>query len=311
MIPANKQISAQMPDYFLNIYKPMGITAHDCIARLRRILRERRIGHAGTLDPLAVGVLPVAVGQYTRLLNYLAGDKSYRAQFTFGLVTDTDDITGQVIKRCPVPDLDLQPVQNLLPQFTGTIWQKPPAFSAVHLHGKRLYELARSQGVSWEQIPARPVTVHRIQVIGWQAGNYPELDVQIDCGSGTYIRAIARDLGAMLGCGATLSALQRTASNGFYIQDSLALSQVELLQQQTFAIKPQQVLAHLPSVILSDSELHKWQRGQNLPLPQDCSWKPSQAIATYKDAGDDSPELVGISLAGEHYLRPKVVLQSD
>jgi len=302
-----------MLDRFLSIYKPMGITAHDCVARLRRILHQKRIGHAGTLDPLAVGVLPVAVGQYTRLLNYLSGDKSYRAKFTFGLVTDTDDITGQVIKRCAVPDLSLQTVQNLLPQFTGTVWQRPPTFSAVHLHGKRLYELARSQRVEPEQIPLRAVAIHAIRLVGWQSGEFPELELEIDCGSGTYIRAIARDLGARLGCGATLSALERTASNGFYIQDSLSLSQVELLhhQQENFAVRPHQVLAHLPSVILSDSELLKWQRGQNLPLPQDCHWKPSQAIATYRDVGDNSPELVGISLAGEHYLRPKVVLSAS
>ena len=302
-----------MLDRFLSIYKPMGITAHDCVARLRRILHQKRIGHAGTLDPLAVGVLPVAVGQYTRLLNYLSGEKSYRAKFTFGLVTDTDDITGQVIKRCPAPKLSLADVESLIPQFVGTICQRPPAVSAVHLHGKRLYELARSQSIVLDQIPLRPVEIYAIRLGAWRAGEFPELELEIDCGSGTYIRAIARDLGAMLGCGATLSALERTVSNGFYIQDSLSLSQVELLhqQQEDFAVKPHQVLAHLPSVILSDSEFHKWQRGQNLPLPQDCRWKPSQAIATYKDAGDDSPELVGISLAGEHYLRPKVVLQSD
>ncbi len=298
-----------MSDCFLNIYKPMGMTAHDCIAQLRRILQERRIGHGGTLDPMAVGVLPVAVGQYTRLLNYLQGDKSYRAKITFGLITDTDDITGQVLSRCPAPNLSLQGIHNLLPQFVGTIWQKPPAVSAVHWHGKRLYELARSHCVDLADIPARPVTVYAIRVLGWQGGDYPELEVEIDCGSGTYIRAIARDLGAMLGCGGTLSALERTASNGFYIKDSLSLSQVELLhqQQENFALKPHQVLAHLPSVILGDTELQKWQKGQNLPLPQNCPWQTSQAIATYADLGNGG--LVGISIVREHLLCPKVVLQ--
>ncbi len=302
-----------MLDRFLNIYKPMGITAHDCVASLRRILHQKRIGHAGTLDPLAVGVLPVAVGQYTRLLNYLSGDKSYRAKFTFGLVTDTDDITGRVIKCCPAPKLSLADVESLIPQFIGVIWQRPPAFSAVHLHGKRLYELARSQSVELDQVPLRAVTIHAIRLVGWQCGEFPELDLEIDCGSGTYIRAIARDLGAMLGCGGTLSALERTASNGFHIQDSLSLSQVELLhqQQQNFAVKPHQVLAHLPSVILSDGEFHRWQRGQNLALPQDCLWKPAQAIATYKDTGKDDAVLVGISLVSEHYLRPKVVFTTE
>jgi tRNA pseudouridine55 synthase len=302
-----------MLNCFLNIYKPMGITAHDCVAKLRRILRQQRIGHAGTLDPMAVGVLPVAVGQYTRLLNYLKGDKTYRAKITFGLVTDTDDITGQIISRCPVPDLSLQTVQNLLSQFTGTIWQKPPAFSAVHLQGKRLYALARSQGVAWEQLPARSVVVYGIQVIGWQAGDYPELELEIDCGAGTYIRAIARDLGALLGCGGTLSALERTASNGLYLQDSLSLDQVEHLykQQQTIATSPQQLLAHLPSVILTHTELHRWQKGQSLPLPPTANWSQSQAITTYRDSGNGAVSLVGISVVDKHWLRPKVVLQTE
>lgn len=113
------------------------------------------------------------------------------------------------------------------------------------------------------------MVVYGIQVIGWQAGDYPELELEIDCGAGTYIRAIARDLGALLGCGGTLSALERTASNGLYLQDSLSLDQVEHLykQQQTIATSPQQLLAHLPSVILTHTELHRWQKGQSLPLP--------------------------------------------
>ncbi|MEN9248365.1 MAG: tRNA pseudouridine(55) synthase TruB, partial [Gloeomargarita sp. GMQP_bins_69] len=142
-------------DGFLNLYKPAGWTSHDCVAKVRRLLGERRVGHGGTLDPWAMGVLPIAIGRATRLVNFLPPEKRYRARIRFGVQTTTDDLAGEIVTQRPVPDLTLAMVQGVLPEFVGVITQKPPAFSAVHIQGQRAYDLAR-QGQAVE-MPDRRV----------------------------------------------------------------------------------------------------------------------------------------------------------
>ena len=209
-------------DGFIGIDKPPLITAHDCVSKLRKLLKQKKIGHGGTLDPMATGVLPIALGKATRLLRFLPEGKAYDAKIRFGIVTDTDDITGKLISDRPHPDLMLEEVQKLLPLFQGKIIQRPPAFSAIQVNGQRLYDLARRGEILENDIPLRSVEISEIRVLNWTQGDYPEIDVAISCGSGTYIRAIARDLGEKLGCGATLSGLRRTYSNGFDLKSSLS-----------------------------------------------------------------------------------------
>ncbi|MFN3927698.1 MAG: tRNA pseudouridine(55) synthase TruB [Pseudanabaenaceae cyanobacterium] len=279
---------------FLNLNKPYGLTAHDCVAQVRQQLGARRVGHAGTLDPMAVGVLPIAVGKYTRLLPFLQGDKSYRAVIQFGIVTDTDDITGRVLRQQSAQELTLAQIEPYLAKFMGTIPQRPPAYSAIHIGGKRLYQLARTQALPVEQIPLRTVTIHHLNVMAWQAGESPKLTIDIDCSTGTYIRSIARDLGEMLGCGATLAELIRTKSNGFRLEQSVTLG--------TIAFTPvDQVFAHLDRVELSADLLKKWQQGQGIPTPQ--TWH-TPYLVTYDPTG----QLVGISEYQAGRLLPKVVL---
>lgn len=255
-------------DGFLNLHKPLKVTSHDCVARLRRLLKTKKIGHAGTLDPMADGVLPVAIGRATRLLPFLTAAKAYRAIVRFGLTTATDDLEGEVLTQQACPQVTLEQVVALLPKFVGTIDQIPPAFSAIQVDGKRLYDLARSgQAVA---VPMRTVEVFEIQVLGWRSGDFPELDLEIRCGGGTYIRAIARDLGAVLGTGATLAGLTRTHSSGFDQGNSWTFEALEgAIADQSFAlITVEQPLMHHPAIVLNDEQTWRWCNGQKIAPPQ-------------------------------------------
>ena len=212
-------------DGFINLYKPYDWTSHDCVARLRRLLNTKKIGHGGTLDPKATGVLPIAVGKATRLLQYLPTGKAYRAVIRFGVTTTTDDLEGEIVTQQSATQLTLEAIQAALPQFLGKIEQTPPIYSAIQVEGKRLYQLAR-QGKAVE-VPSRQVVIHQLQIEGWQPGKQPELTLDIHCGPGTYIRSLARDLGAAMGTGATLANLVRTHSSGFDLADSITLEELE------------------------------------------------------------------------------------
>jgi len=252
---------------FLNLNKPIGMTSHDCVGAVRRVLGIKKVGHGGTLDPTASGVLPIAVGRATRLLPYLAPDKVYEAVVRFGQTTRTDDLEGEVLSRHPVPQLDVETVRSLLPEFIGTIEQVPPAFSAIQVKGQRLYDLAR-QGKA-VTVPSRIVTIHTIDVSAWQSGDFPELTLKISCGPGTYIRSIARDLGEKIGYGATLANLVRTRSSGFDLNDSLTLEMVkDSIHQGQIPLHPvPSVLAHLPVVVLNSDHSRRWCLGQKIAPP--------------------------------------------
>lgn len=250
---------------FLNLNKPVGFTSHDCVARVRRLTQLKRVGHGGTLDPAATGVLPIALGKATRLLQFLQPDKAYKATIQLGITTTTDDLEGEIITSAPVSELSLEAVKAALKSFEGTIEQIPPSYSAIQVQGKRLYDLARSgEKIT---VPARTVEVFKIEILDWRDGDFPQLDVAIACGAGTYIRAIARDLGAALKTGGTLAALIRTASSGFHLADSLTLEQLEhQLQQGIFnPIPPAATLEHLPIVSLPATIAQRWCQGQRIP----------------------------------------------
>ena len=251
---------------FLNLNKPAGFTSHDCVAKVRRLLQLKRVGHGGTLDPAATGVLPIGLGRATRLLQYLPPNKAYRAVIRFGVITTTDDLEGEILLAQPVPDLTLEKVTALLPQFQGTIEQIPPRYSAVQVQGKRLYDLARQGEVVAP--PVRTVEVHQIRVLDWRPGRFPELAVAIACGSGTYIRAIARDLGNVLDAGAVLVSLVRTDSGGLSLAHSLNLEQIaDQIQAGTFQpISPQTGLQHLSALTLPPQQAKRWRQGQKIPL---------------------------------------------
>jgi tRNA pseudouridine55 synthase len=288
-------------DGFLNLNKPLTFTSHDCIAKLRRQLNTKKIGHAGTLDPAASGVLPIAIGRATRLLQYLTSDKAYKAKIRFGLTTDTDDLQGTVLTTTPATHLTLEDIQPHLAAFQGTITQIPPSYSAIQVDGKRLYDLARSgQSVT---APSRTVTVYAVEVLNWTAGDYPELDLHISCGSGTYIRSIARDLGALLQTGATLSALERTASSGFSLADSYLLDQVTI---ETPLIHPEQVLQHHPKVTLTDAIAQRYCWGQKIALT-DLPPLTEPLYRIHRESG----EFLGMASLDDEILRAQMVYEPE
>jgi tRNA pseudouridine55 synthase len=295
---------------FLNLNKPAGFTSHDCVARVRRLVRIKRVGHGGTLDPAARGVLPIAIGRATRLLQFLPQGKAYQATIRFGIRTTTDDLEGEILSKVPVASLELDSIRQVLPDFLGLIEQIPPRYSAVQVGGKRLYDLARS-GQSVD-IPVRKVEVDEIRVLDWRPGDYPELDVAIACGGGTYIRSIARDLGENLGVGGTLAALLRTHSSGFSLNESLTLEELETqIRQGTFKpISPDWAMRHLAIVTLTDPDAYRWCNGQKIVLTESDVPRPVEPLF---QVHDQHHTFLGIAQAvigeqpGHIGLRPKVV----
>ena len=226
---------------FLNINKPSGITSHRVISILRKITGIKQIGHAGTLDPLASGVLPIAIGKASKLIDYLPSDKSYRVGMYLGMTSDTYDTEGSVVKNV-CEKITLEQIEAVLPIFRGQTKQIPPAFSAVHYNGKRLYELARSGNIP-DDIPSRDITIYKNELVEFDFENQI-LKLDISCSKGTYIRTIVNDIGQALNCGAVMFELTRTDAASMYLNDYLILSE-KLTREDIInnLIEPQNVLS--------------------------------------------------------------------
>ncbi|PZM82754.1 MAG: tRNA pseudouridine(55) synthase TruB [Candidatus Melainabacteria bacterium] len=208
---------------FINVLKPPGMTSHDVVVRVRRLTRVKRSGHGGTLDPLAEGVLPMALGQACRLIDFLPSDKTYYAEILFGKRTATDDLEGEVLEEKDASHITQAQIESALTQFRGEIKQHPPVYSAIRIDGQHLYDLAR-KGKAPEKAPERTVTVHQFDLLSFQA---PVASVRVHCSKGTYIRSLARDLGETLGTGACLSKLVREKAGYMSIENSLSLEKMK------------------------------------------------------------------------------------
>lgn len=246
---------------FLNINKPKGITSHDVISKLRRASKIKQIGHTGTLDPMAQGVLPVAIGKASRLIEFLYEDKGYIASLAFGKVSDTFDTEGEV-KDYSNKKVSLEDVEKELENFRGRIEQVPPAYSAVHYNGKRLYELAR-EGIIPDDIPKRTVFVSKIVLLEFDYESQ-SAKIEIGCSKGTYIRSIISDLGMNLEAGAVMTDLVRTKSGIFEIENSIPLDVfLDLNDIEKYLINPVDVLSY-KSYELSEFEYQRIRHGQSL-----------------------------------------------
>ena len=242
---------------FLNVYKPKGMTSHDVVSRMRRITKIKQIGHTGTLDPFAEGVLPICIGKSTRLIEYLADDKEYLATVKFGITTDSYDLDGTIVKTSDVKITE-DDVLNALPQFRGEISQLPPIYSAIKVKGKKLYEYARAG--EEVKIEARQVFIEKLELVRFsETGQVAE--VLVKCSKGTYIRSIAHDLGEVLGCGAHLVKLIRTQAGRFLINNSTNL---EDFQDKDIVnmklINPIEMLDY-SKVLVNEDELIKIKNG--------------------------------------------------
>ncbi|MDB5097666.1 MAG: tRNA pseudouridine 55 synthase [Cyanobacteria bacterium RYN_339] len=251
------------PFGLLNVLKPPGMSSHDVVGAVRRLVGTRRVGHGGTLDPAAAGVMTVAVGKATRLLGYLRDDKAYRAVVRFGLATDSADAEGKVTARADASGLTADALAAALPAFRGEITQRPPMTSAVHVDGKRLYELARA-GVTLpdEAIPTRQVTIHRLELVDL-AGPTARLDVH--CSAGTYIRSLAVDLGATLGLPACLEFLLRTAAGDCKLA---AAQTLEELAEAPCWMPEDAWLGHLALQVIDEHEISEIGFGRRIAAQQ-------------------------------------------
>ncbi|MDO8530655.1 MAG: tRNA pseudouridine(55) synthase TruB [Dehalococcoidia bacterium] len=256
-------------DGILNILKPAGMTSFDVVHRVRRLSGERRVGHGGTLDPMATGVLPLGLGQGVRVLEFLESvTKVYRAVVRLGAATDTDDAEGRVLAERPVPDVSREALEAALDRFRGRIQQVPPRYSALKRGGTPLYKMARA-GIE-VTVDARTVTVLRLDLL---AVDLPLLTLEVECGKGTYIRAIARDLGDDLGCGAHLQALERKRVGPFALEQGFGLVYAEDALREGRGeemLEPiDVVLTHLAAAILGEEKARAVRNGQSVAFPAD------------------------------------------
>jgi tRNA pseudouridine55 synthase len=254
-------------DGILVIDKPRGVTSHDVVAGVRRLSKQKRVGHAGTLDPMASGVLLVCLGRATRVAEYLVGtDKAYRAVMRLGVETDTYDAEGHVVATQPV-NVTGSTLRKVLLDFVGEIDQVPPMYSALKRQGKPLYKLAR-KGIEVERKPRR-VTIHEIMLREFMAGGHPDIMMDVRCSSGTYIRSLAHDIGAALGCGAHLIELTRLASGSFTIDEAIKLQDLEGLEDLRGLLHPlDAALQGLPALTLDADRARRVTMGQAIPLDE-------------------------------------------
>lgn len=245
---------------FLNIYKPKGLTSHDVVARLRKITKVRQIGHTGTLDPFATGVLPICIGKATRLIEYLDDDKEYLATVQFGKNTTTYDLDGEITATFDKKVTE-EDVKNALKDFEGEISQIPPIYSAIKVNGKKLYDYAR-QGQDIE-IKPRKVTISKIELKEFDKTSQ-SAKITVACSKGTYIRSIAYDLGAKLGCGGYLTALERTQAGKFQVNTAIKLEDLtEVSQIVENLINPLDML-NIPIHNLSENERERVSHGMSI-----------------------------------------------
>ncbi len=245
---------------FLNIYKPKGLTSHDVVARLRKITKVRQIGHTGTLDPFATGVLPICIGKATRLIEYLDDDKEYLATVQFGKNTATYDLEGEITATFDKKVTE-EDVKNALKDFEGEISQIPPIYSAIKVNGKKLYDYAR-QGQDIE-IKPRKVTISKIELKEFDKTSQ-SAKITVACSKGTYIRSIAYDLGAKLGCGGYLTALERTQAGKFQVNTAIKLEDLtEVSQIVENLINPLDML-NIPIHNLSENERERVSHGMSI-----------------------------------------------
>ena len=287
----------------LVIDKAKGPTSHDVIASLRRLLQLQRIGHCGTLDPLASGVLVVCLGRYTRLNRWLSGaDKEYEAEMYLGAVSATGDAEGPIRHQADCESPDRQSVVQALRDFTGVIDQVPPAHSAVKVAGVRSYKRARRG----EEVvlKSRRVHIHAMEMLRY---DFPRLGVRIHCSAGTYIRSLAADLGCALGCGAYLAELRRLRAGGLGLDQALTLEQVASLSRvgpiEKALVHPRLALSELATVELNEGKLVDFAHGKTIEHPAGAG--PRAVCAVF----DDAETLFGLARWEQGALRPLCVLR--
>ncbi len=298
--------TSPVPSGVLPIYKPAGVTSHDVVAQVRRVLGKQKVGHTGTLDPFATGLLLIVIGSTTRLVEYAhAVNKTYETCVTLGATSDTDDLTGVVVPQAATAPTQAT-IEGVLPAFCGSIAQLPPWYAAVKVGGKKLYEYARAgeSGAAENVRKPRQVYIESITILEYR---YPELKLRVTCGAGTYIRALGRDIGEALHTGGYLSALQRTRIGSIDISQAVAVADLTPDTWQKHLLPTTMLLAHLPRFILPAGNVAQWRQGR--AIDQVSPLLPGGPIAVFNEA----EELQGIGQyeATTGRLLPHKVLEAS
>jgi tRNA pseudouridine55 synthase len=283
----------------LNLNKPPGVTSRDVVNQVQRLVRPHKVGHAGTLDPLATGVLVVCVGPATRLMEYVQRmPKRYVGAFLLGRQSPTEDVEGEVEVLANPPIPTSEQINEALPGFLGEILQTPPAFSALKLQGRRAYELAR-KGAAVELAP-RPVTIHELAVSSY---DYPNLTLDIRCGSGTYVRSLGRDLARVLGTQAVMSALERRAIGVFRVEEAVSPAVLTAENLAAHLQPPQLALSDLPTIVLNAGEREHFRHGRTIANRFGVSSSEAAAV-------DEQGQLVAVARNVAGLLRPALCFLS-
>ncbi len=310
-----------MPDGILIIDKPADWTSHDIVGKLRKILKTKRIGHTGTLDPFATGVLVMLVGKATRIAQFLDKDvKEYEAVVQFGFETDTGDRTGSPKSQVQSPkSVSVEDVEKVLPEFLGEIEQTPPMFSAKKIEGKKLYELAR-KGIEIERKPVK-VTIFELEILPQKTDSEIEkakdglglgawdLGLKVSCSAGTYIRTLAEDIGRKIGTGAHLAELRRTRAGKFDLSKAVSIEELEKIVSENrlaeIIISMSEAISHLPEISLSEDEITKTRNGLKL-RKKDFNADDNQPVRLTDVRGN--LVAVGFYNERENFVQPKIVL---
>jgi len=279
---------------FLCINKSPGATSRDAVNVFQRLVRPSKVGHAGTLDPLATGVLVIAVGNATRLIQFVQQmPKTYLGTFELGKTSDTEDITGEVVSHVVQDPPAMDAIRDAIEPLVGNIMQRPPAYSALKVGGKRAYSLAR-EGKKVKLEP-RPIVVHEIEIVRYA---YPVLELRVVCGSGTYVRSLGRDLGEVLGCGAAMSGLIRTAIGSFQLDDSSLAEGFERAEQIEEALQPLSTgVSQLAKVLVDEEQKRALSFGQQVRIESD-----EEQVA----ALDANGELIAVLSRTKEGFRPAI-----
>ena len=278
---------------FLNINKPAGVTSRWVVDQVQRLVRPDKVGHAGTLDPLATGVLVVAVGPATRLIEYVQrSTKRYRGKFLLGRSSDTEDTDGRVIELENPPIPSLEQLQTAAQAMVGEIQQRPPAYSAIKVEGQRSYDLARAGNAV--ELPPRPIRVHRLKIVEYE---YPELVLDVICGGGTYVRTLGRDLAENCGTSAVMSELTRNAVGEFHRKSAIEVADLDRNSVGELMISPLAALTELPRLTIDAEEVQRLSHG--LPIKSRQEVSSGEAVTVDANGG-----LVAIVIATEQGLRP-------
>ncbi len=285
----------------LNIYKPKGYTSHDVVSKVRKIAGMKKVGHTGTLDPMAEGVLPVCLGKATRIAEYLTGEeKEYIAEVTLGSETDTLDAEGEVIRECPVPEIKESMFQNLFKKFLGDIVQIPPMYSAIKKDGKPLYKYAR-EGIDFD-LPGRNVSIYDIQLLSFEKDKFR---IRVCCSKGTYIRSLARDLAKEMGTCGHLTSLIRTKSGNFTSEKAVSLETLQENDLEKYLISIDEAIPDFISIHLDEVKSQKASLGNFVYIDED-NYKELKDSEMVKIIAFDG-SVIGLGTLESRVLKPKKV----